>query len=246
MKKYLSVFLATLMLGVSVTCFAEKESNDATFSIGVKKEQTQQENTKSSIDVFDKGTADTGETRFEMIDKEVTECLLPYKVAVLPYVDLSGLENRAREMVAGAIKEQLKKKYPAKKNSKTQVVANNDLIKALKVTQFENPEAPTLTELVNVGEACGADRVIFISMLPVRHKKTGIMIIAGTSTQTAYVTMKLKCVDVNNEEYLFNQNLEGIGSSSSVNFVRMGEASPAKAAKRGAVNCMKTFLNSFE
>lgn len=243
MKKALSILLAILMLGICVDGFASKSSVDKDIKVGQKAGQSE---SKSSIDVFDKGTADTGETRFEMIDKEVTECQLPYKVAVLPYVDLSGLENRAREMVAGAIKEQLKKKYPGKKTSKTEIISNKALMQAVKMTKFENPEVPTLAELVSVGEACGADRVLFISMLPVRNKKTGIMIIAGTSTQTAYVTMKLKCVDVNNEEYLFNQNLEGIGSSSSINFIRMGEASPAKAAKRGAVNCMKTFLNSFE
>lgn len=243
MKKFLSFVLTALMLSVCAISFAAQENEDVNEAktVSVKEEKVQ-----SSIDVFDKGVADTGETKFEVMDKEVTECKLPYIVAVLPYVDLSGLQERPREMVAGAIKDQLKKKYPAKKNSVTKIVANMDLQAAIKTTSFENPEAPTLNELVAVGEACGADRVLFISMLPVRNKKTGIMIIAGTSTQTAYVTMKLKCVDVNNEEYLFNQNVEGIGSSSSVNFVRMGEASPAKAAKRGAVSCMKTFLNSFE
>lgn len=243
MKKFFCFVLTALMLSVCVIAFAAQENENVyeAKTVSVKEEKVQ-----SSIDVFDKGVADTGETKFEVMDKEVTECKLPYTVAVLPYVDLSGLQERPREMVAGAIKDQLKKKYPAKKNSVTKIVANMDLQAAIKATSFENPEAPTLNELVAVGEACGADRVLFISMLPVRNKKTGIMIIAGTSTQTAYVTMKLKCVDVNNEEYLFNQNVEGIGSSSSVNFVRMGEASPAKAAKRGAVSCMKTFLNSFE
>lgn len=243
MKKFLSFVLTALMLSVCAISFAAQEKEAASKS---KNGSVKTEKVQSSIDVFDKGVADTGETKFEVVDKEVTECKLPYTVAVLPYVDLSGLEERPREMVAGAIKDQLKKKYPAKKNSVTKIVANKDLQSAIKATAFENPEAPTLNELVAVGEACRADRVLFISMLPVRNKKTGIMIIAGTSTQTAYVTMKLKCVDVNNEEYLFNQNVEGIGSSSSVNFVRMGEASPAKAAKRGAISCMKTFLNSFE
>lgn len=242
MKKFLSFLMAALMFSVCAISFAAEDED----AVNEKSASVKEEKVQSSIDVFDKGVADTGETKFEAVDKEVTECKLPYKVAVLPYVDLSGLEERPREMVAGAIKEQLKKKYPAKKTSVTKIVANKDLQAALKATSFENPEAPTLNELVAVGETCGADRVLFISMLPVRNKKTGIMIIAGTSTQTAYVTMKLKCVDVNNEEYLFNQNVEGIGSSSSVNFIRMGEASPSKAAKRGAINCMKTFLNSFE
>lgn len=240
MKKIFILLVTVMMLLACSSSFA------AGNEVLAEEPKVQEEKTKSSIDVFDKGVADTGETRFEVVDKEVTECKVPYTVAVLPYVDLSGLQERPREMVAGAIKEQLKKKYPAKKTSVTKIVSNNELQAAIKKTSFENPEAPTLNELVAVGEACGADRVLFISMLPVRNKKTGIMIIAGTSTQTAYVTMKLKCVDVNNEEYLFNQNVEGIGSSSSVNFIRLGEASPSKATKRGAVSCMKTFLNSFE
>lgn len=240
MKKIFTLLVTVMMLLACSSSFA------AGNEVLAEEPKVQEEKTKSSIDVFDKGVADTGETRFEVVDKEVTECKVPYTVAVLPYVDLSGLQERPREMVAGAIKEQLKKKYPAKKTSVTKIVSNNELQAAIKKTSFENPEAPTLNELVAVGEACGADRVLFISMLPVRNKKTGIMIIAGTSTQTAYVTMKLKCVDVNNEEYLFNQNVEGIGSSSSVNFIRLGEASPSKATKRGAVSCMKTFLNSFE
>ncbi|MDO4178076.1 MAG: hypothetical protein Q4D21_02705 [Phascolarctobacterium sp.] len=243
MKKLFNTLLAVFMLSACAISFAADDEEEI---FNEKISSKKSEKVESSIDVFDKGVADTGETHFEVSDKEVTECKLPYKVAVLPYADLSGLEERPREMVAGAIKDQLKKKYPGKKTSVTKIVDNKTLQAAIKATTFENAEAPTLSELVQVGEACGADRVLFISMLPVRNKKTGIMIIAGTSTQTAYVTMKLKCVDVNKEEYLFNQNVEGIGSSSSINFVRIGEASPAKAAKRGAISCLRTFLNSFE
>lgn len=53
-------------------------------------------------------------------------------------------------------------------------------------------------------------------------------------------------VDVNEEKYLFNQNVEGIGSSTSINFWKIGEPSRAKAVKRGVTDCMEFFLTSFE
>ena len=49
----------------------------------------------SSIDAIDMGVADTGETHFSNTDAEITECTLPYKVAVLPYVDVSALKGAA-------------------------------------------------------------------------------------------------------------------------------------------------------
>lgn len=200
----------------------------------------------SSIDAIDQGGADTGETHFTATDAKITECKLPYAVAVLPYVDVSGLEGRSREMAVGAVKDSLKKKYPGKKNSVTQISGSNEVQKALLQYPFENPEAPLLEELVAVGEACGADRVIFISLLPVREKETGFMVVAGTQTYSAVVTMKLKCVDVQEEKFLYNQNVEGIGSSNSINFWKIGEPSRAKAVKRGVEDCMRNFLTSFE
>ena len=168
----------------------------------------------SSIDAIDMGVADTGETHFTNTDAEITECTQPYTVAVLPYVDVSGLEGRSREMAVNAVKEALETKYPGKKKSVT--------------------------------KACGADRVLFISLLPVREKETGFMVIVGSQTYSAVVTMKLKCVDVNEERFLFNQNVESIGSSSSINFWKIGEPSRAKAVKRGVEDCMRNFLTSFE
>lgn len=200
----------------------------------------------SSIDALDKGVADTGETHFTKTDMELTECTLPYTVAVLPYMDTSGLEGRSREMAVGAIKDTLKKKYPAKKTSVTKIVSNNVLQRALLNNPMENPEVPTLDELVAIGEACGADRVIFVSILPAREKETGFMMVAGTQTYSATVMMKLKCVDVNEEKYLFNQNVEGIGSSTSINFWKIGKPSRAKAVKRGVTDCMNFFLTSFD
>lgn len=200
----------------------------------------------SSIDTIDQGVADTGETHFTVTDAEISECNLPYTVAVLPYTDVSGLEGRSREMAVGAVKDSLKKKYPGKKTSATKIVSSNDVQQALLQYPLENPEAPLLDELVRVGKACGADRVIFISLLPVREKETGFMVIAGTQTYSAAVTMKLKCVDVGEEKFLYNQNIEGIGSSTSINFWRIGEPSRAKAVKRGVEECMRSFLTSFE
>lgn len=200
----------------------------------------------SSIDAIDQGVADTGETHFVKGEVKLTECTQPYAVAVLPFVDVSGLEGRSREMAVGAIKDSLKKKYPAKKTSVTKIISNNAVQKAILDNPMENAETPTLSELVRIGEACGADRVIFVSVLPAREKETGFMVIAGTQTYSATVMMKLKCVDVNEEKFLFNQNVEGIGSSSSINFWKIGQPSRAKAVKRGVTECMEFFLTSFE
>ena len=193
----------------------------------------------SSIDAIDMGVADTGETHFTNTDAEITEC-------TQPYVDVSGLEGRSREMAVNAVKEALETKYPGKKKSVTKIIGNNAVQKALLAHPFENAEVPTLEELVAVGKACGADRVLFISLLPVREKETGFMVIVGSQTYSAVVTMKLKCVDVNEERFLFNQNVESIGSSSSINFWKIGEPSRAKAVKRGVEDCMRNFLTSFE
>ena len=156
-------------------------------------------------------------------------------------------------MAVNAVKEALETKYPGKKKSVTKIIGNNAVQKALLAHPFENAEVPTLEELVAVGKACGADRVVFISLLPVREnllpvreKETGFMVIVGSQTYSAVVTMKLKCVDVNEERFLFNQNVESIGSSSSINFWKIGEPSRAKAVKRGVEDCMRNFLTSFE
>lgn len=228
MKKILTLFIMLAMLLITCTALAAE-----------KKEI-------SSIDAFDQGVADTGETHFSKTEKELVESTQPYTVAVLPYIDISGLEGRSREMAIGAIKDALKKKYPAKKTSVTKIASSNAVQKALLANTMENPEAPTLSELVAIGEACGADRVIFVSILPAREKETGFMLIAGTQTYSATVMMKLKCVDVNEEKFLFNQNVEGIGSSTSVNFWKIGQPSHAKAVKRGVTDCMEFFLTSFE
>ena len=228
MKRLLSFIIMAIVMSLSLSVYAAPQEEI------------------SSIDALDKGVADTGETHFTKSDVKLTECTLPYTVAVLPYVDTSGLEGRSREMAVGAIKDTLKKKYPAKKTSVTKIVSNNMVQRALLDNPMENPEVPTLAELVAIGEACGADRVIFVSILPAREKETGFMVIAGTQTYSATVMMKLKCVDVNEEKFLFNQNVEGIGSSTSVNFWKIGQPSRAKAVKRGVTDCMEFFLTSFD
>ena len=55
------------------------------------------------------------------------------------------------------------------------------------------------------------------------------MVIVGSQTYSAVVTMKLKCVDVNEECFLFNQNVESIGSSSSINFWKIRRAEPRQS-----------------
>ena len=149
MKRLITLIIMALVMCFSFTSFAAQEEI-------------------SSIDALDKGVADTGETHFTKSDVKLTECTLPYTVAVLPYVDTSGLEGRSREMAVGAIKDTLKKKYPAKKTSVTKIVSNNMVQRALLDNPMENPEVPTLAELVAIGEACGADRVIFVSILHAR------------------------------------------------------------------------------
>ena len=175
MKRLLTLIVMALLLCFSLTAFAAQKE-------------------VSSIDALDKGVADTGETHFTKTDRQLTECTLPYTVAVLPYMDTSGLEGRSREMAVGAIKDTLKIKYPAKKTSVTKIVSNNLVQRAMINNPMENPEVPTLDELVASGEACGADRVIFVSILPAREKETGFMMIAGTQTYSATVMMKLKCL----------------------------------------------------
>ena len=68
-----------------------------------------------------------------------------------------------------------------------------------------------LDELVQIHVAIGADRIIYIGMQPARMKESGFMVIGGTQTYSATISMKLKCVDVNEGRYLFNQIVLGRG-----------------------------------
>lgn len=227
MKLVRLVLAVCLSLGVCTTALAANED-------------------VSSIDSVTAGVADTGETKFGKTDKEITQSKGHYTVAVLPYVDLSGLEGRSREMAANAIKESLKKKYPSKKGATYKIASAKLVQKALKAYPMENQDSPVLDELVTLGKAMQADRVIYLSLLPVRTKESGFMVIAGTQTSASTITLKAKCVDVTEEKYLFNQNVEEVGSSSSINFLGIGEPSKAKGVKRGVENAMRDFLVAFE
>ncbi len=225
MKKILSVCLGIILAaGLSTGVYAAQE--------------------ESSIDSISTGVADTGETKFGKAKGNIKASTASYSVAVLPYVDASGLEGRSREMAVNAVKGALKTKYPGK--GKVKIASAQLVDKAMKAYPLENTDTPVLNELVTLGQAMGVDRVIYINMLPVRQKETGFMVIAGSQTYSAVVSMKLKCVDVAAKKYLFNQTVEDIGSSSSINFWKIGQPSRAKAVKRGASNCMRDFLTAFE
>ena len=111
---------------------------------------------------------------------------------------------------------------------------------------FENADAPVLAELVAVGKELGVDRVIYMEMEPPRNKETGFMVIVGSQTYSSVITMKLKCVDVKTEKYLFNRIVEEVGSSSAVAFWKIGGASQSRAVKKGVAACMTEFLTAFD
>ena len=105
---------------------------------------------------------------------------------------------------------------------------------------------PVLAELVAVGKELGVDRVIYMEMEPPRNKETGFMVIVGSQTYSSVITMKLKCVDVKTEKYLFNRIVEEVGSSSAVAFWKIGGASQSRAVKKGVAACMTEFLTAFD
>ena len=68
----------------------------------------------SSIDAVAAGVADTGRADKEA-EKKITASTVPYSVAVLPYIDQSGMDEKGRKVAANAIKDALKEKYPPAK-----------------------------------------------------------------------------------------------------------------------------------
>lgn len=68
----------------------------------------------SSIDAVTAGVADTGRADKEA-EKKITASTVPYSVAVLPYIDQSGMDEKGRKVAANAIKDALKEKYPPAK-----------------------------------------------------------------------------------------------------------------------------------
>ena len=177
--------------------------------------------------------------------KKIIPCAANYTLAILPIVDMSGLEQRMVEAVSNAVEDELEKKYPPKK-TKVRFVAAEAINQVMTSNPFENAEAPTLEELVNVGRLWGADRVMFISMMTSSDKESGFMVIVGSGTIRANVMMKHKFVDVNNAKYIYNSNTQAKGASNSVNFWRIGSPSKIRAIKKGVANAMREFLTSFD
>lgn len=105
------------------------------------------------------------------------------------------------------------------------------LLRRCRTIQFENADAPVLAELVAVGKELGVDRVIYMEMEPPRNKETGFMVIVGSQTYSSVITMKLKCVDVKTEKYLFNRIVEEVGSSSAVAFWKIRRREPEQGSK---------------
>ena len=200
----------------------------------------------SSIDAVTAGVADTGRADKEA-EKKITAATVPYSVAVLPYIDQSGMDEKGRKVAANSIKDALKEKYPpAKKGGVNTVASAKAVAKAMQNHPFENADAPVLAELVAVGKELGVDRVIYMEMEPPRNKETGFMVIVGSQTYSSVITMKLKCVDVKTEKYLFNRIVEEVGSSSAVAFWKIGGASQSRAVKKGVAACMTEFLTAFD
>lgn len=168
-----------------------------------------------------------------------------YTLAILPIVDMSGLEQRQLEAVSNAVQSQLEDKFPPKK-TRVKFVSGAAINQVLATHPFENAETPTLKELVNVGAMLGADRVMFISMMTASDKESGFMVIVGSGTIRANVMMKHKLVDVRRGEYIYNDNTVAKGASSSVNFWRIGSPSKIRAIKKGVANAMQKFLSSFD
>ena len=169
----------------------------------------------SSIDAVTAGVADTGRADKEA-EKKITASTVPYSVAVLPYIDQSGMDEKGRKVAANAIKDALKEKYPPAKKGGVTTVASAHAV------------------------------AIYMEMEPPRNKETGFMVIVGSQTYSSVITMKLKCVDVKTEKYLFNRIVEEVGSSSAVAFWKIGGASQSRAVKKGVAACMTEFLTAFD
>jgi len=168
-----------------------------------------------------------------------------YILAILPVVDTSGLDQRIMEGISNAIQDALKKKYPPNK-TKVRFVNAEAIAQVMASQPFENTESPTLKEMLKVGELLGADRVMYLGMMSVSDKESGFMVVVGSGTIRANVTMKQKLVDVKKGKYIYNANTMAKGSSSSVNFWRIGSPSKIRAIKKGVEEAMVTFLSSFD
>lgn len=167
-----------------------------------------------------------------------------YSLAILPVVDISGIDPSLMRASNNAIEEAISKKYP--RRCKVKVLDKKEVKKIMATYPFENAETPTLDEMVRVGQTLGVDRVMYIGIMAANDQESRVMIVVGTGTVKSRVTMKLKMVDVNARKYLFNENTVANGSSSSVNFWRIGAPSKKRAVKNGVEEAMEVFLTSFD
>ena len=218
MKNFLmGVFLTGMLVFSQSTASAAEQSDTTT--------QTPQ---KSSTE------------KIEIVPSEAS-----YTLAIIPTLDTSGMEEKERTVAQNAIKNAFEQKYP-KKTTKVKLLTEKTVVDAVHRHPFENYDAPVLAELVAIGEDLKADRVIYLSLEPTKGEEDGFMIIVGTQTYASEVSMKMKCVDVKNKAYLFNQLVVKEGSSSAVSFWKFGGASKSRSVKKAVTACMEEFLISIE
>ena len=186
--------------------------------------------------VFSQSTASAAEqsdTTTQTPQKSSTEKIeivpseASYTLAIIPTLDMSGMEEKERTVAQKLLTEKT-------------------VVDAVHRHPFENYDAPVLAELVAIGEDLKADRVIYLSLEPTKGEEDGFMIIVGTQTYASEVSMKMKCVDVKNKAYLFNQLVVKEGSSSAVSFWKFGGASKSRSVKKAVTACMEEFLISIE
>lgn len=218
MKNFLMGVFLTGMLVLSQSTASAAEQSDTTT-------QTPQKNSTEKI---------------EIVPSEAS-----YTLAIIPTVDMSGMEEKERTVAQNAIKNAFEQKYP-KKTTKVKLLTEKTVVDAVHRHPFENYDAPVLAELVAIGEDLKADRVIYLSLEPTKGEEDGFMIIVGTQTYASEVSMKMKCVDVKNKAYLFNQLVVKEGSSSAVSFWKFGGASKSRSVKKAVTACMEEFLISIE
>ena len=218
MKNFLMCVFLTGMLVLSQSTASAAEQSDTTT-------QTPQ---KSSTE------------KIEIVPSEAS-----YTLAIIPTLDMSGMEEKERTVAQNAIKNAFEQKYP-KKTTKVKLLTEKTVVDAVHRHPFENYDAPVLAELVAIGEDLKADRVIYLSLEPTKGEEDGFMIIVGTQTYASEVSMKMKCVDVKNKAYLFNQLVVKEGSSSAVSFWKFGGASKSRSVKKAVTACMEEFLISIE
>ena len=218
MKNFLMGVFLTGMLVLSQSTASAAEQSDTTT-------QTPQKNSTEKI---------------EIVPSEAS-----YTLAIIPTLDMSGMEEKERTVAQNAIKNAFEQKYP-KKTTKVKLLTEKTVVDAVHRHPFENYDAPVLAELVAIGEDLKADRVIYLSLEPTKGEEDGFMIIVGTQTYASEVSMKMKCVDVKNKAYLFNQLVVKEGSSSAVSFWKFGGASKSRSVKKAVTACMEEFLISIE